>query len=115
MVSGNLISTGFTISCPHGGRVAPASGASSGVRLDGLPVPAATDTFTVTGCRHTVDRVPYPCVTVRWTPGQGRDVVRIDGSAALLDSTSALCFSAALVPQGPPVVTPLTERGVCTR
>ncbi|MFE3737062.1 hypothetical protein [Streptomyces sp. NPDC059134] len=115
MLSGNLINTGFTISCPHGGRVTPASGTSSGVRLDGLPVPAATDTFGVTGCRHTVDRVPYPCVTVRWTPGPGDDAVRIDGSPVLLDTTSALCFSAALVPQGPPVVSPLSGRGVCAR
>ncbi|MFJ2171795.1 hypothetical protein ACIQVO_06170 [Streptomyces sp. NPDC101062] len=115
MLSGNLITTGSAISCPHGGRVTPASGASSGVRLDGLPVPAATDTFTVTGCRHTVDRVPYPCVTVRWTPGHGDDSVRIDGSPVLLDSTSALCFSAALVPQGPPVVTAPTSRAVSSR
>ncbi|MFF3455041.1 hypothetical protein ACFYXH_12035 [Streptomyces sp. NPDC002730] len=112
MLSGNLVNGGSAISCPHGGRVVPASALSSGVRIDGMPVPTAADVFTVSGCRHTIDRIPHPCVTVRWTPG--RDSVLIDGSPVLLDSTSALCFSAALQPQGPPVVA-ATTRGVSSR
>lgn len=111
-MSGNLVNSGSAISCPHGGRVAPASVPSSGVRIDGLPVPTATDVFTVSGCRHMIDRVPHPCVTVRWTPD--RDSVLIDGAPVLLHSTSALCFSAALVPQGPPVVG-TAPRGVSSR
>ncbi|MFD7121777.1 hypothetical protein [Streptomyces sp. NPDC056652] len=111
-MSGNVVNGGSTISCPHGGRVVPAAARSSGVRVDGLPVPTATDVFTVSGCPHLIDGVPHPCVTVRWTPERGG--VLIDGAPALLDSTSALCFSAALVPQGPPVVAPVT-RGVSSR
>lgn len=111
-MSGNLVNSGSVISCPHGGRVAPACAPSSGVRIDGHPVPTATDVFTVSGCRHMVDGVPHPCVTVRWTPA--RESVLIDGSPVLLHSTSALCFSAALVPQGPPVVT-TAPRGVASR
>ena len=113
MLSGNLVNGGYAISCPHGGRVVPTSAPSSGVRIDGLPVPTASDVFTVSGCRHTIDRVPHPCVTVRWTPA--RDGVLIDGAPVLLDSTSALCFSAALVPQGPPRVTAATTREVSCR
>ncbi|MBT2510679.1 hypothetical protein J7I98_33545 [Streptomyces sp. ISL-98] len=111
-MSGNLVNSGSAIGCPHGGQVAPASAPSSGVRIDGLPVPTATDVFTVSGCRHMIDRVPHPCVTVRWTPD--RDSVLIDGAPVLLHSTSALCFSAALVPQGPPVVG-TAPRGVSSR
>ncbi|MER6996211.1 hypothetical protein [Streptomyces sp. NPDC000410] len=112
MLSGNLVNGGMSISCPHGGRAVPASAPSSGVRIDGHPVPTAADVFTVSGCRHTVDGVPHPCTTVRWTPD--RDSVLVDGSPVLLDSTSALCFSAALVPQGPPVLA-TAARGVASR
>ncbi|NUK00854.1 hypothetical protein HRW23_08125 [Streptomyces lunaelactis] len=111
-MSGNLVNGGSAISCPHGGRVGPASAPSSGVRIDGHQVPSAADVFTVSGCRHTVDGVPHPCVTVRWTPD--RDSVLVDGAPVLLDSTSALCFSAALLPQGPPAVG-ATTRGVSSR
>ncbi|MET8299333.1 MULTISPECIES: hypothetical protein [unclassified Streptomyces] len=104
MLSGNLVNGVTPISCPHGGRVAPAASApSSGVRIDGHPVATATAVFTVVGCRHLVDGVPHPCATVRWTPDRGG--VLVDGAPVLLDRTSALCFSAGLVPQGPPVVT----------
>ncbi|TQK42940.1 hypothetical protein FBY35_4385 [Streptomyces sp. SLBN-118] len=112
VLSGNLVNGGSVISCPHGGRVVPASAPSSGVRIDGHPVPTAEDVFTVSGCRHTVGGVPVPCTTVRWTPD--RNGVLVDGRAVLLESTSALCFSAALVPQGPPVVA-ASARGVSSR
>lgn len=111
-MSGNLVNGGTAISCPHGGRVVPASAPSSGVRIDRHLVPTAADVFTVSGCRHMVDGVPHPCATVRWTPA--RSGVLIDGSPVLLDSTSALCFSAALVPQGPPVVA-TAAKGVASR
>ncbi|WP_406306452.1 hypothetical protein OHA61_35295 [Streptomyces sp. NBC_00885] len=112
VLSGNLVNGGSVISCPHGGRVVPASAPSSGVRIDGHQVPTAAGVFIVSGCRHTVDGVPHPCATVRWTPH--RDSVLIDGSPVLLDSTSALCFSAALIPQGPPLVA-ASARGVSSR
>ncbi|MFC5802027.1 hypothetical protein [Streptomyces formicae] len=112
MLSGNLVNGGTTISCPHGGRVAAAAASSSAVRVDRHPVPAADGVFTVSGCPHTVDGVPQPCTTVRWTPAAGG--VLIDGAPVLLHTTSAVCFSAALVPQGPPVVK-AAEREVASR
>ncbi|MEU0845417.1 hypothetical protein ABZ370_38950 [Streptomyces sp. NPDC005962] len=103
MPSGNLVNHTATISCPHGGRAQPMSAPSSGaVLLDGQPVPSAADVYVVVGCPHTADGLPVPCVTVRWTPD--RDGVLVDGVPVLLDSTSAQCFTAAMVPQGPPVV-----------
>jgi len=111
-LSGNVIHDGTQIGCPHGGRagaVAPASAASSGVRIDGLPVSTATHVHTVTGCRHTVDRVPVPCTSIRWTPATGG--VLVDGAPVLLDTTTGQCFGAALVPQGAPVVS-AAPRGV---
>ncbi|QNE74106.1 hypothetical protein F0344_05350 [Streptomyces finlayi] len=108
--SGTIVSAAATLHCPHGGR-ASATSARSAVRLDGLPVHTASDTFVVTGCPHTVDGVPHPCTTVRWSPQTGG--VLIDGAPVLLHTSAANCFSSALVPQGPPVVTAARQGATC--
>jgi hypothetical protein len=90
------------IGCPHGGRVTTATTPSSGVLVQGAAVASATTAHVVTGCPHTVDGVPAPCVSVRWTAGATG--VTVDGASVLLDTSAAQCLSAALVPQGPPVV-----------
>ncbi len=102
---GNLFGTDTVITCPHGGRVRAVTGlASDAVLLDGLPVATASGAWTVTGCTHTTGSAATPCTSVRWSPG--RDGVRVDGVPVLLNSTDAECFSAGLLPQGPPVVLP---------
>ncbi|WEB40869.1 hypothetical protein MOV08_17335 [Streptomyces yunnanensis] len=94
----------MAVGCPHGGLVAQVSAGGAAVRIDGAPVATAADLFTVSGCAHVVAGRPQPCTSVRWAPdGGGRDVC-VDGVPVLLDSTAAMCFSAGLVPQGPPVV-----------
>ncbi|MFJ4366870.1 hypothetical protein ACIP4S_22245 [Streptomyces chartreusis] len=101
-MSGSLLDADAVIGCPHGGRVAPATTTSGGVRLAGAAVATAAHSYVVTGCPHTVDGVPAPCVTARWAAdGTG---VTVDGRPVLLDTSAAQCFSAALVPQGPPVL-----------
>ncbi|MEK8145434.1 hypothetical protein NKH18_40895 [Streptomyces sp. M10(2022)] len=52
--SGTIVSASAALHCPHGGR-ASATSTPLAVRLDGLPVHTASDTFVVTGCPHTVD------------------------------------------------------------
>ncbi|MFF4834345.1 hypothetical protein [Streptomyces sp. NPDC001315] len=99
--SGSLLDAGAVIGCPHGGRVT-ATTSAGGVRAAGATVATAAHTYAVTGCPHTVDGVPTPCVAVRWTAdGTG---ITVDGAPVLLDTSAAQCLSAALVPQGPPVV-----------
>ncbi|MEU8567468.1 hypothetical protein AB0C51_03730 [Streptomyces pathocidini] len=110
-MSGNLINGGTAITCPHGGRVTAAA-APTGVRLDGRSVATGADVFAVGGCPHRVDGIPHPCTTVRWSPRPGG--VLVDGAPVLLDTTPAQCFTAALVPQGPPRVTAV-PRGVFCR
>ncbi|MDQ8702663.1 hypothetical protein RCO28_09200 [Streptomyces sp. LHD-70] len=100
-MSGNLLGAGALVGCPHGGRATAAAGASA-VRINGMPVATAAHSFAVTGCSHTVDGVPSPCVTVRWTAGETG--VTVDGAPVLLDTSAAQCLTAAFVPQGPPVV-----------
>ncbi|MFI0711900.1 hypothetical protein ACH4SK_14830 [Streptomyces inhibens] len=102
--AGNLVHGGVLISCPHGGRAVAATAAGAGVRIDGAPVATAADLFTVSGCTHMAGGRPQPCTSVRWTPAAGGDAVRVDGVPVLLDTAAAMCFSAGLVPQGPPVV-----------
>ncbi|MFJ8938221.1 hypothetical protein ACIRL0_21270 [Streptomyces sp. NPDC102365] len=100
--SGGLLGAGAVISCPHGGRAATATPSDSIVLMDGRPVATAAHAYVVTGCPHTVDGVPEPCVSVRWTAGDTG--VNAGGSPVLLDISAAECFTAAFVPQGPPVV-----------
>jgi hypothetical protein len=72
------------------------------VLIGGRAVATAAHTYTVAGCTHTVAGVPQPCVSIRFTaPASG---VTVAGAPVLLDTCAAQCFSAALVPQGPPVV-----------
>ncbi|CAL2057156.1 hypothetical protein FSY75_27410 [Streptomyces sp. TR1341] len=101
-MSGSLLHAGTVIGCPHGGRATPATTPSGGARIDGVAVATAAHTYVVTGCPHTVDGVPSPCVSVRWTATTSG--VTADGAPVLLDICAAECFSAALVPQGPPLV-----------
>ncbi|MFD7438882.1 hypothetical protein [Streptomyces sp. NPDC059861] len=100
--SGGLLGAAAVISCPHGGRATAATTSDGTVFIDGVPVATAAHSYVVTGCPHTVDRVPMPCVAVRWT---GSDTgVTVDGTPVLLDTSTAQCLTAAFVPQGPPVV-----------
>lgn len=99
---GSLLDTDAVIGCPHGGRVTAVGTPSGGVRAGGAAVATAAHSYVVTGCPHTVDRVPTPCVTVRWTAYDTG--ITVDGAPVLLDTSAAECVTAAFVPQGPPVV-----------
>ncbi|MFF4505991.1 hypothetical protein [Streptomyces sp. NPDC001401] len=101
-MSGSLLDASAVIGCPHGGRVTAATTPSGGVRIGGAAVATGAHTYVVAGCPHAVAGVPSPCVSVRWTAdGSG---VTVDGAPVLLDTSAAECFTAAFVPQGPPVV-----------
>ncbi|MEW2624186.1 hypothetical protein [Streptomyces sp. NPDC048106] len=101
-MSGSLLHAATVIGCPHGGRATPATTPSGGVRVDGAAVATAAHPYVVTGCPHTVDGVPSPCVSVHWTATTTG--VTAEGAPVLLDTCAAQCLSAAFVPQGPPVV-----------
>lgn len=101
-MSGSLLDASAVIGCPHGGRAASAATPSGGLRIAGAAVATAAHTYVITGCPHTVDGVPSPCVSVRWVADDTG--VTADGVSVLLDTSAAQCFSAALVPQGPLLV-----------
>ncbi|CCK31961.1 hypothetical protein BN159_7582 [Streptomyces davaonensis JCM 4913] len=102
-MSGSLLDAGAVIGCPHGGRASAATPPTAAVLIDGQAAVTAAHQYLVTGCPHIVDGVPTPCVSVRFSP-DGATGVTVDGASVLLDTSAAQCLSAALVPQGPPVV-----------
>ncbi|MEW2397735.1 hypothetical protein [Streptomyces sp. NPDC046862] len=112
--SGKLLAADTVISCPHGGRATPAHTPSPAVLIGGRAAATAAHTYTVVGCTHTVNRVPQPCLSVRFTASASG--VTVAGAPVLLDTdtSAAQCFSAALVAQGPPVVT-AAQQEVSTR
>ncbi|MCB5911746.1 hypothetical protein [Streptomyces pinistramenti] len=111
-MSGGLVHAGAVISCPHGGVAAALSGAAGhAVLMGGLPVRTAGEVPTIVGCRHTADGVPVPCTTVRWTADSGG--VLVDGVPVVTDGTAGMCFTAGLVPQGPPVVAVMRGGVMC--
>ncbi|MEW1661020.1 MULTISPECIES: hypothetical protein [unclassified Streptomyces] len=108
MGCGNVLHGGVVMGCPHGGLVVPVpagGGGAEAVRIDGAAVATAMDPFTVSGCTHVVAGRPLPCTGVRFMPDGGGDgQVCVDGVPVLLETTTGMCFSAGLVPQGPPVI-----------
>jgi hypothetical protein len=91
--------------CPHGGT-ATALPAQSRVVAAGAPATTEADVWTVTGCAFTTK----PCTTIRFISPSGR--IRVNGSPALLQSSTALCLDAEGSPQGPPHVTVVQQRVV---
>ncbi|MGP3999972.1 PAAR domain-containing protein [Streptomyces sp. 8N706] len=108
-MSGNFLHVNATILCPHGG-MATVLPAQSRVLVNGRPVASVADTVTVTGCPYTVGNKPQPCTSVRWSGTSGR--VRVHGSPALLQGSTAQCYSAEQIPQGPPTVSVVQQRAV---
>jgi len=78
--------------------------------VSGQPVATLADLYTVAGCSLNVLGVPQPCVTVRWVTSAGR--VRVNGSPALLSTSTGICLSVAQAPQGPAVTTVVQQRVV---
>ncbi|PLW73956.1 hypothetical protein C0036_04455 [Streptomyces sp. DJ] len=109
MLSGNLLNTASTVTCPHGAQARPSPGRHR-VLAQGSPAVTTADLFTVTGCPATAAGGPGPCTSVRWTGPSAR--VRIDGSPAVLQSSPGACHSAGQSPQGPAVVSVVQQRVV---
>jgi hypothetical protein len=96
-----LLTRDARLMCPHGGQVTLISTDIRAKAQNGQIMQQA-DTGIVAGCPFMVGPKPQPCVTVRWMVGSLR--VRVNGQAALLRNSVALCFSAEQIPQGAPQV-----------
>ena len=93
---GALLTSGSTLSCPHGGTVV-AVPSGSRVRVAGNPIVVATDTFTVAGCPFA-PTAPHPCVRVQWQLTDLRSTV--GGAATLAADSIGFCVAADGAVQG---------------
>jgi len=91
--------------CPHGGQ-AGALPAQGRVLAEGGPAASQADVWTVAGCTLT----DSPCAMIRFTGPSAR--IRVNGTPALLQSSTASCLGAAGTPQGPPNVVVVQQRVV---
>ncbi|MEV4869225.1 hypothetical protein ACFWAT_00525 [Streptomyces syringium] len=108
-MSGNLLHVNATVTCPHGAR-ATILPAQTRVVVSGNVASSVADLYTVSGCPFTVANVPHPCVTIRWVAPSTR--IRINGSPAVLRSSTGLCLAADQAPQGPPNISVVQQRAV---
>jgi hypothetical protein len=99
---GPLIQLGATVLCPHGGQVTDVP-TNTRVLASGMPLATVADMFLVAGCTFTLPSAqPSPCLTVQWLTPAVR--VFVNGTPALLQTSSGLCQSPEQLPQGPPIV-----------
>jgi uncharacterized Zn-binding protein involved in type VI secretion len=97
---GFLLHVGATAVCPHGGQVTVIP-TNTRVFVGGQPVATLADQFLAAGCAFTVPP-PQPCVKVQWLVPATR--VLVNGRPAILQTSTGLCQSATMIPQGPPTV-----------
>ena len=110
---GPLYHVGATGMCPHGAPVNTIS-TNARVLVSGQPVAVFSDTTTIAGCPFNIPAIPkpQPCVTVRWLVPATR--VLVNGTPALLQTSTGLCLSAEQIPQGPPTITVNQTRVIAT-
>ena len=78
----------------------------------GMPVLSIADLYKVGGCLYTLPGPkPQPCMSIKVEPAVR---VRVNNVAAALLTPTAMCLSAELAPQGPPVSTPTQKRVIAT-
>src|SRR5271165_3691383 len=103
-MAGNSITIQATLQCPHGGTVQIVS-SNSKTSADGAFMATATDTFSIAGCPFQIPAtppIPSPCLTVQWLVTDMR--VKVNGVATLSQSSTGLCLSGTMIPQGPVVI-----------
>ncbi|MBB5122020.1 hypothetical protein AF335_08275 [Streptomyces eurocidicus] len=108
-MSGNLLHVNATVTCPHGAR-ATILPAQVRVVVGGNFAASVADLDTVGGCPFFLANTPHPCVTIRWVAPSTR--IRINGSPAVLRSSTGLCLAPDQAPQGPPNVSVVQQRVV---
>ena len=110
---GFLMPANTIMTCAHLLGAAKATPTQTRVFVNNQPVLVMRDQITVKGCPFTVPGPkPQPCVLIRWQMPSTK--VIIDGQPAMLVPSiglgPAICQSAEQIPQGPPLVIPITAR-----
>jgi hypothetical protein len=105
-----ILTTTSTVMCPHGGS-AQLITSNTEMVLDGAPALLLSDVHPVVGCPFTTPAaVPSPCITIEWLVGATQ--TKVHNVPVLLQSSVGLCYNAAHVPQGPPMVVQVQQRAL---
>lgn len=108
---GPFFHVGGVAICPHGGQVQTIS-SNTRVLVSGMPVALLADKFVVVACIFAVGPKPQPCVRVQWLTPTVR--VLVNGQPAIVQSSTGLCISADMIPNGPPTVVMTQPRVIAT-
>jgi hypothetical protein len=96
----DLLTTGSTLMCPHGGTVSVVCSNTRAKATD--PILRSSDTFTITKCSFAAGPTPHPCVTVSWS--QPAANLKADGDFALMAQSIGMCEAADKATQGTVVI-----------
>jgi len=103
-----LLTTQSAIQCPHGGS-ARLTTANTRVQVDGGFVLLENDQHVVTGCPFMAGSKPQPCIRIQWSAGAQK--LKINGQAALTESSVGLCSTAEQITQGKAIVVNTQSKG----
>jgi hypothetical protein len=107
----NLLTTGATVQCPHGGRVLLLTANTSVLGPDG-PALLQSDVHVVMGCPFTIGTKYSPCVRVEWqAPAMASSA---NGIKPLVQSSVGICYGAEGAPQGTTIVASTQQQGAST-
>ena len=97
-----ILDSGCTIKCPHGGQATVIPG-NTKVKAGGNFALLATDTMIISGCSFTVPPgTPMPCVTIQWSQPAGH--VMVNQTPVLLKTSVGQCLNATSAPQGTAII-----------
>jgi hypothetical protein len=96
-MSGNVLTTASTITCPHGGRAVLATTNTKAV-AGGAPALLKSDIHPVMGCPFTVGTKYSPCAKIKWSAEANRATVNKTG--VLVKNSIGKCFNAEGALQG---------------
>ena len=96
-MSGLVLTTSSTITCPHGGQATLLTSNQS-VKVAGSAVLLESDTHQVVGCPFMIGNKYSPCVTITWS--NGSTSMKAGGTAVLDMSSVGKCQSAEQATQG---------------
>lgn len=98
---GNILTTGSTVLCTHGGS-ATLTTANTKVMSDNMPALLESDVHMVAGCPFQIPigtgTRPSPCIRIEWAAGTTQ--LQINSIAVLVQSSIGKCYSAEGAIQG---------------
>lgn len=100
-MTGDLLTTASSISCPHGGQ-AMLTTRNAKVSAGGAFVLLETDIHLIVGCPFTVGPKYSPCVRIEWSAGS--PAVAVDGVPVLGKLSVGKCIGAEGGPQGVAII-----------